>query len=121
MDNVQKWQNQPRYQSQPNPERQTEHVVRKFGATRWNFLDITMLAATVAVAIIGMLLVINVSNQTAKVNANVNQMMAELTQTKNENNDLRQEIGTLTNNEHLSQVANKENLSINHDNVRNVK
>ncbi|MCB6840378.1 cell division protein FtsL [Weissella viridescens] len=108
---------------QVRPKRQPKKTVKRIPLARpkWNFLDLTMLAATILVAIVGVFMVINVSNQGAKANSHLTQVTAQLNQTKNDNNDLRQEIGTVTSNDKLSEVAKKENLTMNNDNVRNVK
>ncbi|RRG18026.1 cell division protein FtsL [Weissella viridescens] len=108
---------------QTRPKRKTKKSVKRIPLARpkWNFLDLTMLGATILVAVFGALMVIGVSNQGAKANSHLNQVTAQLNQVKNDNNDLRQEIGTVTSNDKLSEVAKQESLTMNNDNVRNVK
>ncbi|MBS0949927.1 septum formation initiator family protein [Weissella minor] len=110
---------QPVLEPQSVPRKKVQR--RRFGHTKWNLGDRLILGLTIGVALIGMFAIISMSNQGTKADRQLSQVTAELAAVRNDNNDLKQEIGAATTKDELAEVAKKEDLSINNDNVRNVK
>lgn len=110
---------QPALEPQIAPEKKVQR--RRFGHTKWNLGDRLMLGLTIGVALVGMFAIISMSNQGTKADRQLNEVTAELATVRNDNNDLKQEIGAATTKDELAAIAKKEDLSMNNDNVRNVK
>ncbi|GAK30631.1 cell division protein FtsL [Weissella oryzae SG25] len=113
-----------RQATQPNrAPRVAKQPVRRqaLNATPWTFQDklpyYVAILALVAVAFS----VITVSNKSANAQKNLTQINQKVTNTRNNNNNLKQDIATLTNTDRLTQVAQESGLSMNVNNVRNVQ
>lgn len=109
-------------QRQPTrPRQRVRQVRRKYAKPVWTIMDKIWLGAAIVTAVVMMCLVVYMSNQAAMSSERLSTTTAQLSKVRNQNTDLKQEISQLTNPKRLDQVAKKYGLSLNNNNVRNVK
>lgn len=89
--------------------------------TPWTFQDKLPYYVAILALIAVAFSVITVSNKSANAQKNLTQINQKVTNTRNNNNNLKQDIATLTNTDRLTQVAQESGLSMNVNNVRNVQ
>lgn len=114
----------PQYKT--NPSTKTEplkkhKVQRKYAVPKWNLLDKVMAGAVGLTILCMMLLVISMADKAATANNTLSVTTAKYDKIENENNDLKQEINDLSSPGRLEKIAKKYGLSMQNNNVRNVK
>lgn len=119
MDALPKYETNVAPKKKPQSRRQSQQI--KWQKTRWNWQDITMAIIPLVVFLLGCMIILIKSNQGAAVTAQLNSVTTQLDQTRNKNNDLKQEISNLTNPNRLGKIADKNGLSLQNQNIRNVK
>ncbi len=112
---------QPQRRPQPTGGQQVKPIRRKYAKPVWSLMDKIWLGAALVTAVVMMCLVVYMSNQAAMSSEHLSKTTAQLSTVRNQNTDLKEEISQLTNPSRLDQVAKKYGLSLNNNNVRNVK
>ena len=114
----------PQYKTNPTPKSQPvkkRQVHRKYAAPKWNLMDKVMAGAVGVTILFMMLLVISMADKAASANNALTVTTAQYDKLENENNDLKQEINDLSSPGRLERIAKKYGLSMQNNNVRNVK
>jgi len=96
-------------------------VHRKYAVPKFRFMDKVMMGVVGLTVLCMMLLVISMANRAASANNTLTVTTAQFDKVENENNDLKQEINDLSNPGRLDKIAKKYGLSMQNNNVRNVK
>jgi len=109
----------PKSKAKVQAQRKTKYV--KFQKPSWDTVDIAMVVLTIATFLFMCGLVLAKSSNVATVNTQLASVTTQLEQTRNKNNDLKQEISNLTNPNRLGKIADKNGLSLQDQNIRNVK
>lgn len=113
----------PRKVNQPQ-QRPSVRVVkrkRKLEKPGFNAIDIAFCAATAFVVVFMAMVVVHTSNRAATANSQLATTSASLEKVRNQNNDLKQEVSDLTSPSRLNDVAAKNGLKLQNQNIRNVK
>ncbi|AIG65236.1 cell division protein FtsL [Weissella tructae] len=114
----------PQYKTNPTTKSrpvQKRQVHRKYAVPKWNLIDKVMVGAVGLTILCMMLLVISMADRAAAANNALSVTTAQYTKVENENNDLKQEINDLSSPGRLDKIAKKYGLSMQNNNVRNVK
>lgn len=114
----------PQYKTNPiqNPETPKKSKVhRKYATPKWDLMDKVMVGAVGLTILCMMLLVISMADRAASANNTLSVTTAQYDKVENENNDLKQEINDLSSPARLEKIAKKYGLSMQNNNVRNVK
>ena len=104
----------PKKVNQPQRRVKTKTVRRPYEKPVWNAMDLTMAAAAVV-------LVMFMASKGASANKQLQSTTTQLEQLRDKNNDLKQEVSSLSSPDRLGQVAEKHGLSLQNQNIRNVK
>lgn len=84
-------------------------------------MDLTMAAAAVVTVAFMAFLVMFMASKGASANKQLQSTTTQLEQLRDKNNDLKQEVSSLSSPDRLGQVAEKHGLSLQNQNIRNVK
>lgn len=88
---------------------------------KWDTVDFMMVGAAVLTVIVMAFIVIFMANKSATANTQLSTTSAQLEQVRDKNNDLKQEVSDLSNPDRLNKIAEKNGLTLNNQNIRNVK
>ena len=88
---------------------------------KWDTVDFMMVGAAVLTVIVMAFLVIFMANKSATANTQLSTTSAQLEKVRNKNNDLKQEVSDLSSPDRLNKIAEKNGLTLNNQNIRNVK
>lgn len=111
----------PKKVNQPQRRVKTKTVRRPYEKPVWNAMDLTMaVAAFVTVAFMAFL-VMFMASKGASANKQLQSTTTQLEQLRDKNNDLKQEVSSLSSPDRLGKVAEKHGLSLQNQNIRNVK
>ncbi|TYC50133.1 cell division protein FtsL [Weissella muntiaci] len=109
--------------AQPNIRPRLNRPARRqvLSTTPWTFQDKLPYFVAVIALIVVAFSVITVSNQKATAQKTLTATNSKITANRNNNNNLKQDIATLTSTDRLTQIAQEFGLSMNVSNVRNVR
>ncbi|MFL4499331.1 MULTISPECIES: cell division protein FtsL [Weissella] len=111
----------PKKVNQPQRQVKTKTVRRPYEKPVWNAMDLTMAAAAVVTVAFMAFLVMFMASKGASANKQLQSTTTQLEQLRDKNNDLKQEVSSLSSPDRLGQVAEKHGLSLQNQNIRNVK
>ncbi|TVV34461.1 cell division protein FtsL [Weissella cibaria] len=111
----------PKKVNQPQRWVKTKTVRRPYEKPVWNAMDLTMAAAAVVTVAFMAFLVMFMASKGASANKQLQSTTTQLEQLRDKNNDLKQEVSSLSSPDRLGQVAEKHGLSLQNQNIRNVK
>lgn len=111
----------PKKVNQPQRRVKTKTVRRPYEKPVWNAMDLTMAAAAVVTVAFMAFLVMFMASKGASANKQLQSTTTQLEQLRDKNNDLKQEVSSLSSPDRLGQVAEKHCLSLQNQNIRNVK
>ena len=111
----------PKKVNQPQRRVKTKTVRRPYEKPVWNAMDLTMAAAAVVTVAFMAFLVMFMASKGASANNQLQSTTTQLEQLRDKNNDLKQEVSSLSIPDRLGQVAEKHGLSLQNQNIRNVK
>ncbi|WP_373891509.1 cell division protein FtsL [Weissella confusa] len=111
----------PRKVNQPQQRPSVRVVKRKLEKPGFNAIDIAFCVATAFVVVFMAMVVVHTSNRAATANSQLATTSASLEKVRNQNNDLKQEVSDLTSPSRLNDVAAKNGLTLQNQNIRNVK
>lgn len=111
----------PKKVNQPQRRVNTKTVRRPYEKPVWNAMDLTMAAAAVVTVAFMAFLVMFMASKGASANKQLQSTTTQLEQLRDKNNDLKQEVSSLSSPDRLGQVAEKHGLSLQNQNIRNVK
>lgn len=109
--------------AQPNIRPRLNRPARRqvLSTTPWTFQDKLPYFVAVIALIVVAFSVITFSNQKATAQKTLTETNSKITANRNNNNNLKQDIATLTSTDRLTQIAQEFGLSMNVSNVRNVR
>lgn len=111
----------PRKVDQPQQRPHVRGVKRKLEKPGFNAIDIAFCVATAFVVVFMAMVVVHTSNRAATANSQLATTSASLEKVRNQNNDLKQEVSDLTSPSRLNDIAAKNGLTLQNQNIRNVK
>lgn len=111
----------PKKVNQPQRRVKTKTVRRPYEKPVWNAMDLTMAAAAVVTVAFMAFLVMFMASKGASANKQLQSTTTQLEQLRDKNNDLKQEVSSLSSPDRLGKVAEKHGLSLQNQNIRNVK
>lgn len=111
----------PRKVYQPQQRPHVRVVKRKLEKPGFNAIDIAFCVATAFVVVFMAMVVVHTSNRAATANSQLATTSASLEKVRNQNNDLKQEVSDLTSPSRLNDIAAKNGLTLQNQNIRNVK
>lgn len=111
----------PKKVNQPQRRVKTKTVRRPYEKPVWNAMDLTMAAAAVVTVAFMAFLVMFMASKGASANKQLQSTTMQLEQLRDKNNDLKQEVSSLSSPDRLGKVAEKHGLSLQNQNIRNVK
>ena len=111
----------PRKVDQPQQRPHVRVVKRKLEKPGFNAIDIAFCVATAFVVVFMAMVVVHTSNRAATANSQLAITSASLEKVRNQNNDLKQEVSDLTSPSRLNDIAAKNGLTLQNQNIRNVK
>lgn len=111
----------PKKVNQPQRRVKTKTVRRPYEKPVWNAMDLTMAAAAVVTVAFMAFLVMFMASKGASANKQLQSTTTRLEQLRDKNNDLKQEVSSLSSPDRLGKVAEKHGLSLQNQNIRNVK
>ncbi|MBJ7688123.1 cell division protein FtsL [Weissella sp. GP1] len=111
----------PRKVDQPQQRPHVRVVKRKLEKPGFNAIDIAFCVATAFVVVFMAMVVVHTSNRAATANSQLATTSASLEKVRNQNNDLKQEVSDLTSPSRLNDIAAKNGLTLQNQNIRNVK
>lgn len=111
----------PRKVDQPQQRPRVRVVKYKLEKPGFNAIDIAFCVATAFVVVFMAMVVVHTSNRAATANSQLATTSASLEKVRNQNNDLKQEVSDLTSPSRLNDIAAKNGLTLQNQNIRNVK
>lgn len=111
----------PKKVNQPQRRVKTKTVRRPYEKPVWNAMDLTMAVAAVVTVAFMAFLVMFMASKGASANKQLQSTTTQLEQLRDKNNDLKQEVSSLSSPDRLGKVAEKHGLSLQNQNIRNVK
>ncbi|WP_134643799.1 cell division protein FtsL [Weissella cibaria] len=111
----------PKKVNKPQRRVKTKTVRRPYEKPVWNAMDLTMAAAAVVTVAFMAFLVMFMASKGASANKQLQSTTTQLEQLRDKNNDLKQEVSSLSSPDRLGKVAEKHGLSLQNQNIRNVK
>lgn len=111
----------PRKVDQPQQRPRVRVVKHKLENPGFNAIDIAFCVATAFVVVFMAMVVVHTSNRAATANSQLATTSASLEKVRNQNNDLKQEVSDLTSPSRLNDIAAKNGLTLQNQNIRNVK
>ena len=111
----------PRKVDQPQQRPRVRVVKHKLEKPGFNDIDIAFCVATAFVVVFMAMVVVHTSNRAATANSQLATTSASLEKVRNQNNDLKQEVSDLTSPSRLNDIAAKNGLTLQNQNIRNVK
>lgn len=111
----------PRKVDQPQQRPRVRVVKHKLEKPGFNVIDIAFCVATAFVVVFMAMVVVHTSNRAATANSQLATTSASLEKVRNQNNDLKQEVSDLTSPSRLNDIAAKNGLTLQNQNIRNVK
>ena len=93
----------------------------KLAKPKWNAMDLVMVGAVVVTIIAAAFLVIFMANKSTTTNTQLAATSAQLEQVRNKNNTLKQQVSDLSSPKRLNSIAEKNELTLKNQNIRNVK
>lgn len=111
----------PKKVNQPQRRVKTKTVRRPYEKPVWKAMDLTMAAAAVVTVAFMAFLVMFMASKGASAHKQLQSTTTQLEQLRDKNNDLKQEVSSLSSPDRLGQVAEKHGLSLQNQNIRNVK
>lgn len=111
----------PRKVDQPQQRPRVRVVKHKLEKPGFNAIDIAFCVATAFLVVFMAMVVVHTSNRAATANSQLATTSASLEKVRNQNNDLKQEVSDLTSPSRLNDIAAKNGLTLQNQNIRNVK